>query len=82
MDKSVIIIIVTAVILAVTLVVIYIRRKPKSNIEIVQSRLQEAEKNIRKQKEMIDKAGKRMDLFTNEVIKKNDELLKKARNQL
>ena len=76
MNVSVIIIIVVALILVVPLVVLFTRRKPKSDIEIIQSKLNEAEKNIRKNKKIIDKTGDKIESFTSELLKKNDEMLK------
>ncbi len=67
-------IITIAIIILVAIIAFYVYhfKKPKSYLE----KMKEADKILKKRQKTLGKSGKELETFKNDLIKKNDEMLK------
>lgn len=80
-DMSISVIVVVIIILiVVSVLVVYLIRKPDTDLEIAQATRKKIEKSIRKNKKTIEKISEKLDSYTSNQIKKNDEMLKKIQD--
>ena len=78
---AIMIFVATALLVAIAFTFRYFK-KPKTDLEKAQANLDKAEKMIKKQKDALDKSGQKFEAFKNDLIRKNDEMLKEIqRNQ-
>lgn len=77
MEANIFVTIVVIISIVVVACLLYYLRKPKTDLEIAQDKLNRGDKNIKKDYEITKKSQEVTDDFVKKQLKKTDEMLKK-----
>jgi predicted Holliday junction resolvase-like endonuclease len=77
METNIFVTIVVIISIVVVACLLYYLRKPKTDLEIAQDKLNRGDKNIKKDYEITKKSQEVTDDFVKKQLKKTDEMLKK-----